>query len=274
MYYRLSDNYRLRGWQHLTSVLINQWGKKVSILSPTDFTIIMLCDGETPENDFPTDKEFQTRLKQLTEMGWIELLNEPKPLLEEQVYQYFDNRYFSSILWSITGKCNFKCRHCYMDAPDAQLGELSLDQIKTTIDQLADCGIRSIHITGGEPFVRPDFWEIIKYMLSREILIEKIYTNGWLLDKSVFEKFEELKIHPAISISFDGLGWHDWMRRVPHAEEKAINALKLCVAHKNPVDVEMCIHKGNVNIMRDTINFLSSVGVPAIKRKLIESRIM
>ena len=59
------------------------------------------------------------------------------------------------------------------------------------IDRMAKCGVRSLKISGGEPFVREDFWSLVDYTLEKGLKIDKIYTNGWLLMDSVLDQFEQ-----------------------------------------------------------------------------------
>lgn len=265
MYYALAPFYLLRGWQNATSVIVRQSVDTNQALSGREFALMNLCDGETNIEEIINDPEDIKFLSEMEQKGIIIRCNEKRPILEEQKYRYYDNRYFSAIQWSITGNCNYRCRHCYMDAPEGKLGELPFDEMKSIVDQIYDCGIRLFDLTGGEPFVRQDFWELIDYILDKGMYIGKIYTNGWLLDEKVIRKLEERNFRPNFSLSFDCLGWHDWMRGVTGAEEKAIKALKLCHEAGLTTDVEICLHKGNVNKLRETINFLASIGVSAVK---------
>ena len=266
MYFRLSNEFCLRGWQHLTSCLVfRKTGAILQLLSQRALSLLMLCDGITDVSGVLKDRENKYILEQFLDHQYIQELQEPFPIEDDQAYRYYDNRYFSHVLFSITGKCNFRCRHCYMDAPEGKLGELTTHEINRIIDELADCGIKSVHLTGGEPLIRNDFWEIIDRLIQRQMIVGKVYTNGWLLNESVLNSFEKRGVHPEISISFDGIGWHDWMRRVPGAEKRAIEAIILCRQRGYSVDVEMCLHKGNVSSLRETINFLATLGVSGIK---------
>ena len=152
-----------------------------------------------------------------------------------------------------------------MDAPEGALGELSTENALELIDQMAACGVLRVDITGGEPFVRKDFWQLVDHILSYKMIIGKIYTNGWLLTEKVLDEFEKRNIKPAISISFDGLGWHDWMRGVSKAEEAAMRALRICKKRGFATDVEMCIHRGNMESLPETIQALCEVGVTDLK---------
>lgn len=265
MFYRLKSPYLLRGWEGMAWTLVKRPENHVRQLSQDIFQTLLLCDGETTLEKKELKPALQKTLKICEENGYIEACQQPKPLDEEQYYRYYHNRYIQMAFWSVTGRCNFHCRHCYMDAPDAMLGEFSTAEAFALIDQMAECGILRVDITGGEALVRKDFWQLIDRILSYKIVVGKVYTNGWLLTESVLEEFERRKIKPQISISFDGLGWHDWMRGVPGAETAALHALQLCREHKFKTDVEMCIHRGNQNTLPQTVNALKAVGVTELK---------
>lgn len=265
MYYALAPSYLLRGWQNATSVIVRKTADTNLALGNREFALINLCDGETDLENYISDPKDFKFLADMEDKGIIIRSEEKKPIQEDQKYRYYENRYFSSILWSITGKCNFRCRHCYMDAPESKLGELPIDEMKDIVDQVYECGIRLFDLTGGEPFVRRDFWELVDYIIDKGMYIGKIYTNGWLLNEEVIRKLKERNIRPNFSLSFDGLGWHDWMRGMPGAEDRAIKALKLCQEAGLYTDVEICLHKGNIHKLRETINFLASIGVTAVK---------
>ena len=141
-------------------------------------------------------------------------------LLQEQKYHAYPARYRKNAHFSITGQCNLRCRHCFMSAPHAKHGSPGHDEIMDVIDQLAECGVFSVGITGGEPLIREDFLEIIDALIAREIAVATIYTNGWLVDEKLLDALEERKLHPSFQLSFDGVGWHDFLRGIPGAEEK------------------------------------------------------
>lgn len=265
MFYRLKPSYELRGWEKMSWVLVKRPENRVRKLSQEMFQTLLLCDGETDLTETLLDATFERALKQCETEGIIEACQLASPLDQNQYYRYFNNRYVELIFWSITGKCNFRCRHCFMDAPEGALGELSTENALELIDQMAACGVLRVDITGGEPFVRKDFWQLVDHILSYKMIIGKIYTNGWLLTEKVLDEFEKRNIKPAISISFDGLGWHDWMRGVSKAEEAAMRALRICKKRGFATDVEMCIHRGNMESLPETIQALCEVGVTDLK---------
>lgn len=220
MVYKLKQNYFLRGWDGLARVLIHSPENSYKVLTPEEFQVLLLCDGLTEfESDCITDR-MRVVLRQLENNSIIEVYEGGVEIDEKQHYEYFSNRFVRLAFWSITGFCNFHCRHCYMDAPKGTLNELSLKQSIGLIDQMAECGILRVDITGGEPFVRKDFWQLIDRILYHGIAIGQIYTNGWLITDKILDEFEKRELKPEFSISFDGIGWHDWMRGKKGAEKK------------------------------------------------------
>ena len=265
MFYRLKPEYVLRGWEEMAWVLVKRPENQVRQLPKDMFQALLLCDGETELSDVLLEAPMKKILTQCETEKIIELLDYAYPLEEDQYYQYYHNRFIQRVFWSITGRCNFRCRHCYMDAPDAVLGELSTEEALNMIDQMAECGVLRVDITGGEPLVRPDFWQLIDRILSYKMVIRQIYTNGWLLNEHVLDEFERRGLKPEFSLSFDGVGWHDWMRGVPGAEDAALRAMRLCKARGFRTNAEMCVHRGNADTLAQTVEVLRDAGAHALK---------
>ena len=261
MYYKLKSGYILRGWDKLPWLLIERPWNQAETLSQDMFQVLLFCDGETEE----IPDALQPVLCQCIEKGWVEPCENPQPLDQDQYYRYYHNRYVQMVFWSVTGKCNYRCRHCYMDAPDAALGELSTEEALDLIDQMAACGVLRVDITGGEPFVRRDFWQLVDRIVSYKMTIGMVYTNGWLLNEHVLDEFERRGLKPEFSLSFDGVGWHDWMRGVPGAEDAALRAMRLCKARGFRTNAEMCVHRGNADTLAQTVEVLREAGAHALK---------
>lgn len=265
MYYRLQDTFVLRGWEKLNTVLVERPQNRITVLRNHEFNLLMLCDGETEFSELSLSEDEKTVLTQFQKKKIVMAVDGPSPLNAEQQYRLYSNRFVKSCFWSITGRCNFRCRHCFMDAPEGALGELSYEEALALIDQMADCGVLKVDITGGEPFVRKDFWQLVDYLVSHQITIGMVYSNGWLLTDEVLDAFEQRGLKPGFSISFDGLGWHDWMRGVKGAEEAALEALARCIRRGFYANVEMCLHRGNIGGLRETFRKLADIGVVDVK---------
>src|SRR5215813_11409639 len=91
----------------------------------------------------------------------------------------------------VTYRCNERCVHCYLDHEDH--GEMSLAEITDLLDQLADAGVFFLTISGGEIFLRPDLFDIIKHARKRWFAV-KIKTNGILIREAQARRLAELSI--------------------------------------------------------------------------------
>ena len=263
MFYRLKEPYVFTGYKFLPFAIEAMDGEhyfdKPYFFKKNTFLRLLDCNGQ---NDMEADKV----IRELVKIGVIEESETRlEPLRDYQKYHVFKNKYMKSIHWSITGRCNFKCRHCLMSASNGRHDELSLDKCFNIIDQISECGIKRVDITGGEPLVRRDFEELVRYLSEKNIKINLIFTNASLLNGEVLDMLERYRQKPAFQLSFDGLGHHDWLRGVKGAEREADEAFKLLKERNYTVLAAMCIHKGNKDSLRDTINYLSDNGVKALK---------
>lgn len=268
MYYKLKENIALRGWQKLPWALCDLKGGGVSFMRKNEFEAISLCDGKIPVDAAYIPEAYREFIAKAKEAGVVEECPDGKPcggLLPHQRHRISPSRYIGTAHWSVTGKCNYKCRHCYMSAPDAKYGELSHKQCMDIIDQLAECNVMSVTLTGGEPLVRADFWELVDRLLAYGIRITQIYSNGKLVNNDTLDKLERRRIYPEFNMSFDGVGFHDWLRGVDGAEQIAIDAFKLCRERGFPTGAEMCLHQRNKHTLRETINLLAEVGCTHLK---------
>jgi len=225
----------------------------------------MRCDGAHEMDELALGEDDRRFLEWLKGKGIIREAGFLDYLTDKQKYRTFPARYRKKAHWSITGECNFACRHCFMSAPHAKHGAPTLTQLISIVDQLAECGIFDVGITGGEPLIREDLWELIDALAEREIGISTIYTNGWLVDEALLDRLEERNLHPSFQLSFDGIGWHDYLRGVPGAEAKTIAAIKLLRERGHHVSVAICMHRKNRPVLRETIRFLASLGVESVK---------
>ena len=123
----------------------------------------------------------------------------------------------------LTGRCNFNCRHCFNAADNAAImTEWDYDELLDLLSQASDCGMHSITLTGGEPMLHPRFMDVVHAIYERNMVLERLTTNGWYLTEETLDEFSALGCSPEIKISFDGVGTHDWMRKHPGAEESAL----------------------------------------------------
>lgn len=82
------------------------------------------------------------------------------------------------------------------------------------------------------------FFEILEGIYARGMYVEELNTNGYFIDRQALDRMKAIGCIPLMKISFDGLGYHDWMRAHQGAEETALRAIRLCVENGFPVKVQ------------------------------------
>ncbi len=265
MYYRLRENFLLRGYERLPYAIIDTKTGAANFITSEMFNALELCNGKIDLSLPIISEKIRECVKVAETAGVIEPTLTPQSINDKQEYKFYKARYIRQAHFSITGKCNYKCKHCYMSAPDAKYGELSHDVILNIIQQMSDCGIMNVSLTGGEPLVREDFLDIVDALLERDINITQIYSNGALVNEKLLNELDARNIHPEFNMSYDGAGWHDWLRGINGAEKIVNRAFSLCRDMGFPTGSEMCLHEYNKHTLRESIKHLGSLGVKSLK---------
>ena len=98
------------------------------------------------------------------------------------------------VVWNCTQSCNLRCIHCYANSENKKYeGEMTLEESKAFIDDLADFKAPVILFSGGEPLLRDNFFEILKYASNKGIR-STISTNGTFPDKETCLKIKEVGV--------------------------------------------------------------------------------
>ncbi len=135
-------------------------------------------------------------------------------------YKLLPPRY---VVWDCTRKCNLKCMHCGA-AKEIYRKELSEEQIKRIIDELADLKVRMFAATGGEPLTRPDLLNVLKYASEKNIKTG-IATNGFVVTEKVAEEIKKSGV-VSVQVSLDGIEEiHNNIRGNDSSFKNAVNAI-------------------------------------------------
>lgn len=106
------------------------------------------------------------------------------------------------ITWEITSACNFQCVHCLSSSGKRAPDELTLEECKGILDDLAEMKVFYINVGGGEPLLRGDFFDIAQYSLEQGIDFQ-LSTNGALLGEAVARRMADL-LGLRVQVSLDG----------------------------------------------------------------------
>ena len=173
----------------------------------------------------------------------------PVPRLIEQFEHGLDAPI--CLTWELTYACNLACVHCLSSSGKRDPRELSTDQCKAIIDELERMQVFYVNIGGGEPTVRPDFWELVDYATAHHVGV-KFSTNGVRITPEVAAKLAASD-YVDVQISLDGATAevNDAVRG-PGSFEMAIRALEnLADAGFSDAKISVVVTRHNVDQLDD-----------------------
>lgn len=165
------------------------------------------------------------------------------------------------VVWSSTRTCNLNCIHCYSDSHNQKYeGELTTDDAKNLIDDLSSFGVPALLLSGGEPLMRKDLFELASYAKEKNLRMT-LSTNGTLIDGENAKKIKELGFS-YVGISLDGIGeTNDFFRGSKGAFEKAKKAFKNCMAVNQKVGLRLTLTKHNYKDLHKIFDFIEEIGI-------------
>lgn len=184
---------------------------------------------------------------------------EPKP-------EKMDFRAYS-ISWNLTKRCNLNCDHCYLDADfrgGFRTDELNTEECFRVIDQIAEVNTNAFLIlTGGEPLLRPDIYQIIRYAADKKFMVV-LGTNGTMINRVNAEKIKAAGAH-GVGISIDSMdaAKHNKFRGVTQAWENSMEAFN--VLNEVGVDflIQMSVSDMNYKEIPEVVAFAEKIGAVA-----------
>jgi len=168
------------------------------------------------------------------------------------------------VSYSITTKCNLKCKHCYSESVDqAAPDELSTEEAFCLVDDLSTWGIGLLIIDGGEPMCRDDMLDVVKYASSKGIRTT-IGSNGTLIDDKMAKKMLDAGVM-SVAISVDGVDaqTHDSFRGISGAFEQALKGVEACKDAQIPFQFNIVIRKETLSQLEDLLRLAVGYGADA-----------
>ncbi|KPA11245.1 radical SAM domain-containing protein [Candidatus Magnetomorum sp. HK-1] len=168
------------------------------------------------------------------------------------------------VVWNITQRCNLKCVHCYAHATEKQKNnELTLDQGKQLLDDLAKFGVPVVLFSGGEPLVRKDLPDLAEYAVSKGMRAV-ISTNGTLINREMAQRLKDIGLS-YVGISLDGTeSVNDKFRGVKGAFNSAMKGVENCQHVGIKVGFRFTINNMNDNEIPEIFDILENMDVPRI----------
>jgi len=169
------------------------------------------------------------------------------------------------IAWEITRRCNLKCVHCRSSSELEAVGhpDFSLEEAKRVIDDISSYASPVVVLSGGEPLLRKDVFDIARYGSNKGLRM-CLATNGTLVTDEICEKIKAADIK-MVSLSLDGATAevHDNFRNSPGAFEATVNAAKLFTKNDIKFLVNSSFTKRNQGEIGNIYKFVKGLGATA-----------
>ena len=167
------------------------------------------------------------------------------------------------VSWNTTNACNMYCAHCYRDAGCKAEEELSTQEAKTLLEQIARAGFKIMIFSGGEPLTRPDILELVAY--ATKLGLRSVFgTNGTLITMDMAQKLKAAGAM-GMGISLDSLDKtkHDEFRRFAGAWDGAVRGMRNCRAVGLPFQIHTTVLDWNQAELEDMTDFAVELGAVA-----------
>jgi radical SAM protein with 4Fe4S-binding SPASM domain len=149
-------------------------------------------------------------------------------LLEEVAAKALSLNVPLNVQLDVTYRCNERCVHCYLDHDDH--GEMTTAEIKHLLDEMADAGVFILTLSGGEIFLRKDFFELLEHA-RRLMFCVKLKTNAVMIREREAARIRELGVESIqISIYSHRSEVHDAITLVPGSLKRSIEAIRFLKA--------------------------------------------
>ncbi len=163
-----------------------------------------------------------------------------------------------TLYWEITGACNQSCKHCHLGGP-SEYSRIGKEEALSRIDEFHENGVETLLLTGGEPLLNQNVYDMIKQARHYGIDVA-LLTNGTLIDRGRAELLADAA-PSTVQISIDGMKDYHESIRGEGAFGKLESAVKsLCAVGIQPL-MKMTINKYNIDNVMEVIDYCSSSGI-------------
>lgn len=165
------------------------------------------------------------------------------------------------VIWNLVRRCNLTCKHCYSISADTDFpGELSTDEVYRVMDDLKAFGVPVLILSGGEPLLRPDIFDISRRAKAMGFYVG-LSSNGTLIDAGTIDAIAAVG-YDYVGISIDGLEQtHDRFRRKEGAFREALRGVRLCRERGLKVGLRFTLTRDNAHDLPALLDLMEAEGV-------------
>lgn len=160
------------------------------------------------------------------------------------------------VIWNLIRRCNLKCLHCYSISADHNFqGELTTDEVFQVMNDLKQFGVKVLILSGGEPLLRPDIFEISHHAKAMGFYVA-LSSNGTLIDERNIQSIADVG-YDYVGVSIDGIAeTHDYFRRKQGAFEASMKGIRLARQHGIKVGIRFTLTENNAQDFHKTLSLL------------------
>ncbi len=165
------------------------------------------------------------------------------------------------VIWNLIRRCNLTCKHCYSISADKDFpGELSTEEIFTVMDDLKRFHVPVLILSGGEPLLRPDIFDIAQRAKTMGFYVG-LSSNGTLIDESNIDKIAAVGFD-YVGVSLDGIKQtHDSFRRMQGAFDLSMHGIRLCHARGIKVGIRFTMTQDNAHELPQLLQLMEDEGL-------------
>lgn len=234
-------------------------------LNQVAYWVLKLCDG------YRTLEEVATELSGAYGESEDEILRRIEPMLSQFTDEgllWWRNRRMTwwrlpppmAVLWDLTSSCNLRCRHCVVSAGPSCHDELSNEDCRRLIDEMSTFGVNQLILSGGEPMLRPDFFDIARYAASKGLSLQ-VATNGTLIDEGAAKELSRIGACAQVSLDASIPEIHDDFRQVSGSWDRTVQGIRQLVKEKVPITLASVVTSCNVDDIPQLYELAADLGV-------------
>jgi len=165
------------------------------------------------------------------------------------------------VIWNLIRRCNLTCKHCYSISADTDFaGELSTREVFKVMDDLKAFGVPVLILSGGEPLLRPDIFDISHRAKEMGFYVG-LSSNGTLIDESNIDSIAAVG-YDYVGISIDGnRDTHDLFRRKQGAYDASLHGIGLCRDRGIKVGLRFTMTQDNAKELPDMLALMNDEGI-------------
>lgn len=166
------------------------------------------------------------------------------------------------VIWNLVRRCNLSCKHCYSISGDVDFpNELSTTEVFGVMDDLKAFGVPVLILSGGEPLMRHDIFEISRRAKAMRFYVG-LSSNGTLIDAQMADRISDIG-YDYVGVSLDGIGdTHDRFRRKAGAYQQSLRGLRLLSDRGIKVGVRFTMTEDNADELPRMLDLVEQEGFP------------